>query len=123
MNSGRFVVSAADGEEDEEGTSLLEKNSLQSTASNGELTDTVASSAVHTPTSPPTPGFANVPRIAETPPQLETPGSVGSGSDTSSPFLPSYTITGVRDTHNTPRCSIPGGERGKFLLYAACFFF
>ncbi|XP_011313529.1 anoctamin-8 isoform X7 [Fopius arisanus] len=101
---GRFVVSTADGESDE-GISVLEK-----TSTGTDTQETLASSTGHTPSSPPTPAaYGQVPRIAETPPQLETPGSVA--SDGSSTFLPGYTI-GNRESHNTPRCSIPGGEKG-----------
>ncbi|XP_011313499.1 anoctamin-8 isoform X2 [Fopius arisanus] len=102
---GRFVVSTADGESDE-GISVLEK-----TSTGTDTQETLASSTGHTPSSPPTPAaYGQVPRIAETPPQLETPGSVA--SDGSSTFLPGYTI-GNRESHNTPRCSIPGGEKGR----------
>ncbi|XP_011313522.1 anoctamin-8 isoform X6 [Fopius arisanus] len=70
---GRFVVSTADGESDE-GISVLEK-----TSTGTDTQETLASSTGHTPSSPPTPAaYGQVPRIAETPPQLETPGSVAS---------------------------------------------
>ncbi|XP_011313504.1 anoctamin-8 isoform X3 [Fopius arisanus] len=105
---GRFVVSTADGESDE-GISVLEK-----TSTGTDTQETLASSTGHTPSSPPTPAaYGQVPRIAETPPQLETPGSVA--SDGSSTFLPGYTI-GNRESHNTPRCSIPGGEKDPFVV-------
>ncbi|XP_063988915.1 anoctamin-8 isoform X4 [Diachasmimorpha longicaudata] len=98
------------GGESDEGISALEKtiNTMN------DAPDAPTSSTGHTPSSPPTPAaYGQVPRIAETPPQLETPGSVT--SDGSSTFLPGYTV-GSRDSHNTPRCSIPGGEKDPFVV-------
>lgn len=66
---------------------------------------TVSSSVAHTPSNPQTP--AGIER--KTLSQVGTPGSVS--GDSASPFSPSYPGS-TRDIHNTPRCSIPGGERG-----------
>ncbi|KAK0093021.1 hypothetical protein PV326_000101 [Microctonus aethiopoides] len=97
---GRFVVSPADGESDSEVNIALDKN--------GHIP--ASSAATHTPNCPPTPGVGSVPKIAETPPPPETPGSIGSTSDAGSPFMANYSIGSV---HTTPRCSIPGGEKGR----------
>ncbi|XP_025157663.1 anoctamin-8 isoform X4 [Harpegnathos saltator] len=106
---GRFVVSPADGESEEQ--HLLADRIGYATTSSQVDTPTLASTS-HTPSGPTTPS-ASVPRIAETPPTAETPGgSGGSSSETSSPFLPENNpnVT-TRDIRNSPRCSIPGGER------------
>ncbi|XP_034940351.1 anoctamin-8 isoform X2 [Chelonus insularis] len=113
-NSGRFVVSAADGENDRNIDHSSEKNEIMAMSSHTEASDTApsSSSVTHTPSSPPTPGIS-MPKIVGTPPPtLETPGSAGSTSDTGSPF-PNSSTTGSREAHNSPRCSIPGGERGR----------
>ncbi|KAM0736413.1 Anoctamin-8 [Formica fusca] len=108
---GRFVVSPADGESEEQ--NLLSDRTGYATMSSQADTTTLASTT-HTPSGPTTPSAASVPRIAETPPTAETPGSGGSSSETSSPFLPENNSSNVtRDIRNTPRCSIPGGERGR----------
>ncbi|XP_074094463.1 anoctamin 8 white walker isoform X2 [Cotesia typhae] len=115
----------ADGENDAEATLMSQAGSMSQTGSmshsekNGpshEGTpsgDTGTSSAIHTPSNPPTPGVSAMPKIAATPPALETPGSVGSASDSGSLFSTSYNANTTRESHNTPRCSIPGGERGR----------
>ncbi|XP_017753331.1 PREDICTED: anoctamin-8 isoform X7 [Eufriesea mexicana] len=105
---GRFVVSPADGESEEQ---LLSEPSGDATSSSLPDTPTLASST-QTPSSPPTPSAASVPRIAETPSAVQTPGSAGSG-DLNTPFLAENNMGSVRDIHNSPRCSIPGGERGR----------
>ena len=76
----------------------------------------ILASRAQTPSSPPTPITSTVPRIAETPPLADTPGSLGSVHDGGSPFLTSYNLGSTRDVHNTPRCSIPGGEKGSLEL-------
>ncbi|XP_025157662.1 anoctamin-8 isoform X3 [Harpegnathos saltator] len=99
----------ADGESEEQ--HLLADRIGYATTSSQVDTPTLASTS-HTPSGPTTPS-ASVPRIAETPPTAETPGgSGGSSSETSSPFLPENNpnVT-TRDIRNSPRCSIPGGER------------
>ncbi|KAG7189856.1 hypothetical protein KM043_017506 [Ampulex compressa] len=107
---GRFVVSPADGESEEQ--QLLSNRTEDATSSSLPDTPTLASTT-HTPSSPPTPSVPTVPRIAETPPAAYTPGSGGSSSEISSPFLTENNLGSVRDIHNSPRCSIPGGERGR----------
>ncbi|KYN13438.1 Anoctamin-8 [Trachymyrmex cornetzi] len=104
---GRFVVSPADGESEEQ---MLSDRAAY--ASSRADTPTLASTTTHTPSGPTTPSAASVPRIAETPPTAGTPGSGGSSSETS-PFLPESNSNVTRDIRNTPRCSIPGGERGR----------
>ncbi|RLU27524.1 hypothetical protein DMN91_001328 [Ooceraea biroi] len=104
---GRFVVSPADGESDEQ--RLLSERTGYATTSSQADTPTLASTT-HTPSGPTTPSAAAVPRIAETPPMAVTPGSGGSSSETS-PFLPENNLNVTRDIRNSPRCSIPGGER------------
>ncbi|XP_046141732.1 anoctamin-8 isoform X6 [Osmia bicornis bicornis] len=106
---GRFVVSPADGESEEQ--QLLTDRTGDATTSSLPDTPTLASTT-HTPSSPPTPSAASVPRISETPSAAQTPGSAGS-SDIGSPFLTDNGMGSVRDLHNSPRCSIPGGERGR----------
>ncbi|XP_043587334.1 anoctamin-8-like isoform X6 [Bombus pyrosoma] len=106
---GRFVVSPADGESEEQ--QLLSDRTGEATSSSLPDTPTLASST-QTPSSPPTPSAASVPRISETPSAVQTPGSAGS-SDLSTQFLTENTTGSVRDIHNSPRCSIPGAERGR----------
>lgn len=106
---GRFVVSPADGEEEQE--SFDSRNDDDSVASSQPGTPGPGS-IVHTPSNPPTPSATLVPRIAETPPPLDTPGTPGSGGDRS-PLGGGSNGNAHRDAHNTPRASIPGGERGK----------
>ncbi|KAK1125392.1 hypothetical protein K0M31_005761 [Melipona bicolor] len=106
---GRFVVSPADGESEEQ--QLLSDRTGDATSSSLPDTPTLASST-QTPSSPPTPSATSVPRISETPSAVQTPGSAGS-SDLATQFLTENSIGSVRDIHNTPRCSIPGGERGR----------
>ena len=106
-------MSPADGECEEEiiiGSKIREKMSTP----NQPETPTLASNA-QTPSNPPTPSTAFIPRIADTPPPV-TPGSVGSGSEASSTFLSDQNLGSNRDVHNSPRCSIPGGEKG-WLIY------
>ncbi|XP_077271289.1 anoctamin 8 white walker isoform X2 [Temnothorax americanus] len=100
----------ADGESEEQ--HLLSDRTGYPTMSSRADTPTLASTA-HTPSGPTTPSAASasVPRIAETPPMAGTP-SGGSSSETS-PFLPEGNSNVTRDIRNTPRCSIPGGERGR----------
>ncbi|KAK0169080.1 hypothetical protein PV327_002826 [Microctonus hyperodae] len=107
---GRFVVSPADGESDNEVNITLDKNGQTSSTNRLDSSDIPASLTAHTPSCPPTPGVGSVPKIAETPPPPETPGSIGSTSDAGSPFMANYSIGSV---HTTPRCSIPGGEKGR----------
>ncbi|XP_011334900.1 anoctamin-8 isoform X2 [Ooceraea biroi] len=97
----------ADGESDEQ--RLLSERTGYATTSSQADTPTLASTT-HTPSGPTTPSAAAVPRIAETPPMAVTPGSGGSSSETS-PFLPENNLNVTRDIRNSPRCSIPGGER------------
>ncbi|CAK9829082.1 Ano8 [Anthophora retusa] len=106
---GRFVVSPADGESEEQ--QLLSDRTGDATSSSLPDTPTLGSTT-QTPSSPPTPSAASVPRISETPSEAQTPGSAGS-SDAGIPFLTENTMGSVRDIHNSPRCSIPGGERGR----------
>lgn len=101
-------MSPADGESEEQ---LLSERASYAMSSRAE-TPNLASTTTHTPSGPTTPSAAAVPRIAETPPKAGTPGSGGSSSETS-PFLPESNVT--RDIRNTPRCSIPGGERGSIF--------
>ncbi|XP_076545996.1 anoctamin 8 white walker isoform X4 [Osmia lignaria lignaria] len=98
-----------DGESEEQ--QLLTDRTGDATTSSLPDTPTLASTT-HTPSSPPTPSAASVPRISETPSAAQTPGSAGS-SDIGSPFLTDNGMGSVRDLHNSPRCSIPGGERGR----------
>ncbi|CAK9797622.1 Ano8, partial [Anthophora quadrimaculata] len=106
---GRFVVSPADGESEEQ--QLLSDRTGDATSSSLPDTPTLGSTT-QTPSSPPTPSAASVPRISETPSEAQTPGSASS-SDAGIPFLTENTMGSVRDIHNSPRCSIPGGERGR----------
>ncbi|KOC63162.1 Anoctamin-8 [Habropoda laboriosa] len=106
---GRFVVSPADGESEEQ--QLLSDRTGDATSSSLPDTPTLGSTT-QTPSSPPTPSAASVPRISETPSEAQTPISAGS-SDTGIPFLTENNMGSVRDIHNSPRCSIPGGERGR----------
>ncbi|XP_076248814.1 anoctamin 8 white walker isoform X2 [Calliopsis andreniformis] len=99
----------ADGESEEQ--QLLSDRTGDATSSSVPDTPTLASTT-HTPSSPPTPSAASVPRIAETPSADQTPGSAGS-SELGTPFLTENTMGSIRDIHNSPRCSIPGGERGR----------
>ncbi|XP_057333098.1 anoctamin-8 isoform X3 [Microplitis mediator] len=106
----------ADGESDAEATLISQAGShseKNGASQEGTPADTGTSSAIHTPSSPPTPGVSAMPKIAATPPALETPGSVGSTSDSGSIFSASFNASTTRESHNTPRCSIPGGERGR----------
>ncbi|XP_020291493.1 anoctamin-8 isoform X2 [Pseudomyrmex gracilis] len=105
---GRFVVSPADGESEEQHL-LTDRTGYATTSSQAE-SPTMASITTRTPSGPTTPSAASVPRIAETPPPAVTPGSGGSSSETS-PFSPENIST--RDIRNSPRCSIPGGEKGR----------
>ncbi|XP_011313514.1 anoctamin-8 isoform X5 [Fopius arisanus] len=101
---GRFVVSTADGESDE-GISVLEK-----TSTGTDTQETLASSTGHTPSSPPTPAaYGQVPRIAETPPQLETPGSVASDGGEKDPFVVSGRRS--RDWLSSEQESSPGTDQ------------
>lgn len=104
-------MSPADGESEEQ--RLLADCAGYATTSSQADSPTLTS-ITHTPSDPATPSATSVPRIAETPPTAETPGgSGGSGSEASTPFLPeSNSAATTRDIRNTPRCSIPGGERG-----------
>ncbi|XP_014486482.1 PREDICTED: anoctamin-8 isoform X3 [Dinoponera quadriceps] len=98
----------ADGENEEQ--HLLTDRTGYATTSQAE--PATLASTTHTPSGPTTPSAASVPRIAETPPTAESPGgSGGSSSETSSPFLPEGNSNTTRDIRNSPRCSIPGGER------------
>ncbi|PBC32858.1 Anoctamin-8 [Apis cerana cerana] len=106
---GRFVVSPADGESEEQ--QLLSNRTGDATSSSLPDTPTLASST-QTPSSPPTPSAASVPRIAETPSVVQTPGSASS-SEFATHFPTENSMGSVRDIHNSPRCSIPGGERGR----------
>ncbi|XP_012276230.1 anoctamin-8 isoform X2 [Orussus abietinus] len=109
---GRFAVSPADGEA--EGQTLRPEETSQASGDVASHPGTpVTASRAQTPSSPPTPGAAtSVPRIAETPPPLETPGSPG--SETGSPFFEENNLgSSNRDLRNSPRASIPGGERGR----------
>ncbi|XP_046621598.1 anoctamin-8 isoform X5 [Neodiprion virginianus] len=105
---GRFVVSPADGEEEQE--SVASRNDDESVTSSQPGTPGLVSTA-QTPSNPPTPSAATVPRIAETPPPLETPGTPGSGDR--SPLGSGNNGSINREVHNTPRASIPGGERAR----------
>lgn len=103
-------MSPADGESEEQ--HLLADRTSYATTSSQMDTPTLASTT-HTPSGPTTPSAVSVPRIAETPPTAETPGGSGGSSSETSPFLPeSNSNVTTRDIRNTPRCSIPGGERG-----------
>lgn len=104
-------MSPADGESEEQ--QLLSDRTGEATSSSLPDTPTLASST-QTPSSPPTPSAASVPRISETPSAVQTPGSAGS-SDLSTQFLTENTMGSVRDIHNSPRCSIPGAERGSIV--------
>ncbi|XP_076764027.1 anoctamin 8 white walker isoform X2 [Xylocopa sonorina] len=106
---GRFVVSPADGESEEQ--QLLTDRTGDATPSSIPDTPTLASTT-QTPSSPATPSASSVPRISETPPAVQTPGSAGS-SELGSPLLTENIVGSARDIHNSPRCSIPGGERGR----------
>ncbi|XP_076385497.1 anoctamin 8 white walker isoform X4 [Megachile rotundata] len=99
----------ADGESEEQ--QLLSDRTGDATSSSLPDTPTLASTT-QTPSSPPTPSAASVPRISETPSAAQTPGSAGS-SDVGTPILTENNMGSVRDLHNSPRCSIPGGERGR----------
>ncbi|XP_017885925.1 anoctamin-8-like isoform X2 [Ceratina calcarata] len=100
----------ADGESEEQ--QLLSEGNGDATPSSIPDTPTLASTT-QTPSSPPTPSGASVPRISETPSAAQTPVSCAS-SDLGSPLLTDKSIIGsVRDIHHAPRCSIPGGERGR----------
>ena len=112
-------MSPADGESEEQ--QLLSDRTGDATSSSLPDTPTLASST-QTPSSPPTPSATSVPRISETPPAVQTPGSAGS-SDLATQFLTENSIGSVRDIHNTPRCSIPGGERGSNCFFFFFFFF
>ncbi|KAK2578147.1 hypothetical protein KPH14_001345 [Odynerus spinipes] len=100
----------ADGESEEQ--HLLSDRTGDASISSQPDTPTLASTT-QTPSRPSTPSAASVPRIAETPLSPETPGSVGSSSEISNPFLSENNVGSTRDIHNTPRCSIPGGEKGQ----------
>lgn len=107
-------MSPADGESEEQ--QLLSNRTGDATSSS--LPDTPAlASSTQSPSSPPTPSAASVPRIAETPSVVQTPGSASS-SEFATHFPTENSMGSVRDIHNSPRCSIPGGERGStvFLL-------
>ncbi|CAL7935857.1 unnamed protein product [Xylocopa violacea] len=99
----------ADGESEEQ--QLLSDRTGDATPSSIPDTPTLASTT-QTPSSPATPSASSVPRISETPPAVQTPGSAGS-SELGSPLLTENIVGSVRDIHNSPRCSIPGGERGR----------
>ncbi|XP_043783973.1 anoctamin-8 isoform X3 [Apis laboriosa] len=99
----------ADGESEEQ--QLLSNRTGDATSSSLPDTPTLASST-QTPSSPPTPSAASVPRIAETPSVVQTPGSASS-SEFATHFPTENSMGSVRDIHNSPRCSIPGGERGR----------
>ncbi|XP_015598083.1 anoctamin-8 isoform X2 [Cephus cinctus] len=109
---GRFVVSAADGEQSVEQENLHSERTVNSSVSSSQPTTPNLSNP---PTPSPTPTStitSMIPRIAETPPPAESPGA-GSGSESSTPILSDHGLGGTRDLHNTPRASIPGGERGR----------
>ncbi|XP_043670194.1 anoctamin-8 [Vespula pensylvanica] len=107
---GRFVVSPADGESEEQ--HLLSERTGDASMSSQPDTPTLASTT-QTPSRPSTPSATSIPRIAETSLTAESPGSIGSSSEISNSFLSENNIGSSRDIHNTPRCSIPGGERGR----------
>ncbi|XP_046821754.1 anoctamin-8 isoform X1 [Vespa crabro] len=107
---GRFVVSPADGESEE--PHLLSERTGDASMSSQPDSPTLASTT-QTPSRPSTPSAASIPRIAETSLTAESPGSIGSSSEISNSFLSENNIGSNRDIHNTPRCSIPGGERGR----------
>ncbi|XP_076622385.1 anoctamin 8 white walker isoform X3 [Colletes latitarsis] len=98
-----------DGESEEQ--QLLSDRSGETTSPSLPDTPTLASST-QTPNGPPTPSVTPVPRISETPSAAQTPGSASS-SDIGTPFLTENNMGSIRDLHNSPRCSIPGGERGR----------
>ncbi|XP_076169593.1 anoctamin 8 white walker isoform X3 [Ptiloglossa arizonensis] len=83
------------------------------TTTSPSLPDTpTLASTTQTPSGPPTPSLTSVPRISETLSAAQTPGSASS-SDIGTPFLTENNMGSIRDLHNSPRCSIPGGERGR----------
>lgn len=105
-------MSPADGESEEQ--QLISDRTGDAASSSLPETPTLASSA-QTPSGPPTPSAGSVPRISETPSGAQTPGSACS-SDVGTPsFLTENILGTVRDIHNAPRCSIPGGERGSLV--------
>lgn len=106
-------MSPADGESEEQRL-LSERTGYATTSSQADTS--ILGPIAHTSSGPTTPSATPVPRIAETPPMAETPGSGGSSSETS-PFLPENNPNVTRDIHNSPRCSIPGGERGSILYF------
>ncbi|KZC04885.1 Anoctamin-8 [Dufourea novaeangliae] len=106
---GRFVVSPADGESEEQ--QLLSEQTDDATSPSLPEIPNLASTT-QTPSSPPTPSATSVPRISKPSSAAQTPGSVGS-SDLVAPFLTENNMGSIRDLHNLPRCSIPGGERGR----------
>lgn len=109
------MVSPADGESEEQ--QLLSDRTGDATSPSVPDTPTLGSTT-QTPSGPPTPSIGSVPRIAETPSADHTPGSASS-SDIGTPFLAENNMGSIRDIHNSPRCSIPGGERGS----TTCSFF
>ncbi|XP_076169590.1 anoctamin 8 white walker isoform X1 [Ptiloglossa arizonensis] len=107
---GRFVVSPADGETEDP---QLLSDCTGDTTTSPSLPDTpTLASTTQTPSGPPTPSLTSVPRISETLSAAQTPGSASS-SDIGTPFLTENNMGSIRDLHNSPRCSIPGGERGR----------
>ncbi|XP_076678994.1 anoctamin 8 white walker isoform X5 [Andrena cerasifolii] len=98
-----------DGESEEQ--QLLSDRTGDATSPSVPDTPTLGSTT-QTPSGPPTPSIGSVPRIAETPSADHTPGSASS-SDIGTPFLAENNLGSIRDIHNSPRCSIPGGERGR----------
>lgn len=106
-------MSTADGEKDEQ---HLVPDRIGYATTSSQADNPILASTTRTPSGPTTPNAASVPRIAETLPTATTPGSAGSSSGTSSPFLPDNNLSLSRDIRNSPRCSIPGGERGAVFL-------
>lgn len=110
-------MSPADGESEEQ--QLLSERTGDASMSSQPDTPTLASTT-QTPSRPSTPSAASIPRIAETSLTAESPGSIGSSSEISNSFLSENNIGSSRDIHNTPRCSIPGGERGMNTSQSQC---
>ncbi|XP_066590008.1 anoctamin-10 isoform X2 [Prorops nasuta] len=106
---GRFAVSAADGESDEKNFMALGRAEI---APSRAETPTAGS---RTPSCPATPAAvassSNIPRIAE-----QTPTAISyTDASRSTLFLTEHAglMGSSKDIRNAPRCSIPGGERGR----------
>ncbi|XP_011503511.1 PREDICTED: anoctamin-8-like [Ceratosolen solmsi marchali] len=127
---GRFVVSPADTASDvEEEFKQRQQHTIEELASartsfrgcSQQNIHTLLSSSAETPSRLETPsstavchGSIIIPRIAETPTiPPETPGSTGSGSDSSSAFLADCIVGSSKNFNPVSRESIPGEEKGR----------